>query len=240
MIPKIIHYCWFGHGPLPKSARKCIASWKRFFPDYIIKEWNEENFDVNIIPYTSEAYQKGKYAFVSDYARFYILYMYGGIYFDTDVEVIRPMNDIVNRGAFMGMENIWGINSGLGIGATDRMEIYKEILDFYSNIHFFDDEGNQIEGSVVTHVTNIFLKKGFILEDKLQYISDIWIYPNDYFNPLNDATGQLFVTDNTRSIHWYSKSWIENYGPLRIWTTRFIHRYLGLNSISWIKKYIHI
>lgn len=104
MIPKIIHYCWFGRGPLPELAQKCIASWKKYLPDYEIKEWNEDNFDVNIIPYTAEAYKAKKYAFVSDYARFWILYQYGGIYFDTDVEVIRPMDDIIERGNFMGFE----------------------------------------------------------------------------------------------------------------------------------------
>lgn len=104
MIPKIIHYCWFGRGPLPELAQKCITSWKKYLPDYEIKEWNEDNFDVNIIPYTAEAYKAKKYAFVSDYARFWILYKFGGIYFDTDVEVIRPIDDIVERGNFMGFE----------------------------------------------------------------------------------------------------------------------------------------
>jgi len=102
MIPKIIHYCWFGRNPLPASALKCIYSWRKFLPNYEIKEWNEDNFDVNIIPYTREAYEAKKYAFVSDYARFYILYHYGGLYFDTDVEIIKPMDDIVERGNFYG------------------------------------------------------------------------------------------------------------------------------------------
>ena len=104
MIPKIIHYCWFGRNPLPESAIKCINSWKKFFPDYEIKEWNEDNFDVNIIPYTKEAYEAKKYAFVSDYARFWILYHHGGLYFDTDVEVIKAMDDIIELGPFMGVE----------------------------------------------------------------------------------------------------------------------------------------
>ena len=105
MIPKVIHYCWFGRNPLPPFAVKCIESWKKFLPGYEIKEWNEDNFDVNIIPYTQEAYEARKYAFVSDYARFYILYHHGGIYFDTDVEVIKSIDDIIERGAFMGCEN---------------------------------------------------------------------------------------------------------------------------------------
>ena len=122
MIPKIIHYCWFGRGEKPALAKKCIASWRKFFPDYEIKEWNEGNFDVNIIPYTAEAYACKKYAFVSDYARFWVLYKYGGLYFDTDVEVIRPMDDIVARGPFMGIEtpatfgNLPNVAPGLGLG----------------------------------------------------------------------------------------------------------------------------
>ena len=104
MIPKIIHYCWFGRNPLPPLALECIASWRKFLPDYEIKEWNEDNFDVNSIPYTAEAYRQKKYAYVSDYARFCILYQYGGIYFDTDVEVIKPLNDIIAKGNFMGFE----------------------------------------------------------------------------------------------------------------------------------------
>lgn len=116
-IPKIIHYCWFGGKPLPKSAIKCINSWKKLFPDYEIREWNESNFDVNMIPYTKEAYVAKKYAFVSDFARFWILHEYGGIYFDTDVEVIRPMTDILLKGAYFGMENYSSINPGLGMAA---------------------------------------------------------------------------------------------------------------------------
>ena len=109
MIPKIIHYCWFGRKPLPPLAVKCIESWKKYLPDYTIKEWNEDNFDINIVPYTREAYEVGKYAFVSDYARFYILYHHGGLYFDTDVEVIRPMDDLVGRGAFLAWDVIRGL-----------------------------------------------------------------------------------------------------------------------------------
>ena len=128
-IPKIIHYCWFGGKPLPKSAIKCINSWKKFFPDYEIKEWNESNFDVNMIPYTKEAYAAKKYAFVSDFARFWVPHEYGGIYFDTDVEVIRPMDDIIARGAYLGMENRTAINPGLGMAAPAGHPFYKWYLN---------------------------------------------------------------------------------------------------------------
>lgn len=242
MIPKIIHYCWFGGNTLPKSAQKCIRSWKKYFPDYEIKEWNEQNFNVNSILYTQQAYERKKYAFVSDYARFQILHQYGGLYFDTDVEVIKPMEDLLAKGAFMGIEkdaDKVGVAAGLGLAAEPNMPIYKEIVDHYHQVPFVDENGNQIPGTVVKHVTDVLIQKGFVLKDEIQHVADIWIYPNDFFNPLEDATGKLTITSNTRSIHWYSKTWIENYGPIRNWVTRWIHRLFGVNSLSWLKQLIH-
>ena len=127
MIPKVIHYCWFGKNPLPASAQKCIASWRKYLPDYEIKEWNEDNFEVNAVPYTQQSYEVRKYAFVSDYARFWILYHFGGLYFDTDVEVIKPLDDIIKRGAFMGIEQGAFMDGkpmvapGLGMGIVKKL-----------------------------------------------------------------------------------------------------------------------
>lgn len=243
MIPKIIHYCWFGRKPLPKYARKCITSWKKYLSDYEIREWNEENFDVNIIPYTREAYRYGKYAFVSDYVRFYVLYHYGGLYFDTDVEVIKPMNDVVARGAFMGIEqdaNQVVVAPGLGMGAYTGMELYKCVLEYYDSLYFSDKEENQISGLVVKCTTDILRQFGFVCENRLQQVADVWIYPNDWFNPLDDAIGRLTITDNTRSIHHYSKTWVDNYSPLRRWIMRRLHRILGVDRLQWAKQYIRV
>lgn len=240
MIPKVIHYCWFGRNPLPKSALKCIESWRKFCPDYEIKEWNEDNFDVNSTPFTEQAYCRRKYAFVSDYARFLILHTHGGLYFDTDVELIKPIDDIVAKGAFMGIEKAaLGVNPGLGLAAENGEPIYKEIIDYYASLSFVDSAGNQIPGTVVKHTTDVLKRHGFKEEDRFQSIAGINIYPNEYFNPLDDATGRLEITPNTRSIHWYSKTWVDNYGPTRTWITRRIHRYFGVNSISWLKKMIN-
>lgn len=133
---------------MPEIATKCIQSWKKYLPDYEIKLWNEDNFDVNITPYTSEAYKAGKYAFVSDYARFWILYNYGGLYFDTDVELINPIDDIVEQGSFMGCElapvgsNLYPfIAPGLGLGASPNHSLYKIILDNYSRMHLYSPRG---------------------------------------------------------------------------------------------------
>ena len=166
MIPKTIHYCWFGGNPLPDFAIKCISSWKQFFPGYEIKQWNEDNFDVNIIQYTAEAYKEKKYAFVSDYARFWILYNYGGLYFDTDVEVVKPMDDIIARGSFMGIEmeaeagKFPLVNPGLGLGATKNHMFYKEMLNYYNYQHFINADGSLNLVTVVTHVTKMLISQG--------------------------------------------------------------------------------
>lgn len=207
MIPKTIHYCWFGGNPLPESAKKCIASWKEFFPEYEIKEWNEDNFDFKNCKYCKEAYQKKKWAFVSDYARFWILYNYGGIYFDTDVEIIKDMSDIINYGPFMGCEVIGKCAPGLGLGVNPGNKLYKEIIDFYDKIHFIKSDGTINEDTVVTYVTDILKKYGFKQINEIQKIEDIYIYPPDFFCPLNYETGNLKITKNTRSIHHYSASW---------------------------------
>ena len=242
MIPKVIHYCWFGRNPLPASAQKCIASWRKFLPDYEIREWNEDNFDVNIIPYTAQAYQARKWAFVSDYARMWILYHHGGLYFDTDVEVIAPMDDIIRRGPFMGIEvpgapgQLPKVAPGLGLGVEPGHPIYRALLDHYANQQFLDADGNILGGTVVTHNTQVLAEHGLQPTNDLQQVDGIWIYPIDYFNPLDDATGRLNKTANTRSIHWYSKTWVSNYGPVRLWVTRWIHRLFGVNSLAWLRR----
>lgn len=244
MIPKKIHYCWFGRNPLPQSALKCIDSWRKFFPDYEIIEWNEDNFDVNSIPYTREAYGTKKYAFVSDYARFKILYDQGGLYFDTDVEVIKPMDDIIQKGNFMGVEVPSNgtqpplINPGLGLGSMLGNPIYKQILEHYKKIRFLNDDGTPNPVTVVRHTTKILVENGLKNTDEIQRVGDISIYPVDYFNPLNDNTGKLTITKNTRSIHWYTKTWEKRRNPAISWISRKIHRYFGIHSLKWLKKLI--
>ena len=247
MIPKVIHYCWFGRNPLPDSAVKCINSWRKFMPDYEIKEWNEDNFDVNAIPYTAEAYQMKKYAFVSDYARFWILYRYGGVYFDTDVELIKPIDDIVEKGPFMGIEetckiipvNLVGyplVNPGLGIAVEQGHPFYKQLIDYYNAIHFVDQNGyfNPMD-TVVMHTTNLMVENGLQKTDQLQQVCGIWIYPDDFFNPLDDLTGRLKKTANTRSIHWYARTWQDRH-PFKQWLSCMSHRIFGLQLYKLKRK----
>lgn len=222
MIPKIIHYCWFGRNPLPPLAEKCIASWKKFLPDYEIKEWNESNFDVNAILYTKEAYEAKKYAFVSDYARFKILYEEGGLYFDTDVEIIAPLDDIIERGPFMGREQLpygatadsavasglgLGVNPGLGLGVNPGLGLYKELIDLYQPLHFIRKDGSQNLKTVVQYTSELLNKHGLKNNQEIQFVAGIYIYPSEYFSPKNMTSEKITITSNTRTIHHYMASW---------------------------------
>ena len=212
MIPKIIHYCWFGGKPLPKSAEKCIASWKKYLPGYEVKRWDESNFDVNAIPYTREAYAACKYAFVSDYARFWILYHYGGVYFDTDVEVIRPIDDIINRGGFLGVESnrngIYTVNPGLGFAATQGTAVIGEMMNLYSTFHFINTDGALDLKNIVEITTEYLSARGLRNTDEIQQCCGFTIYPKDYFCPIDYDTRELKITENTRTIHHYAESWV--------------------------------
>lgn len=234
-IPKVIHYCWFGGNDFPNSAKKCIESWVKFFPEYEIKEWNESNFDIKCCDYVKEAYVAKKWAFVSDYARFWILFHEGGLYFDTDVEVIKDMHEIVANGAFMGCEAMYKCAPGLGIGAPPGLGLYKELIDYYNSIHFFRESGDVL--TVVDHTSNILLQHGWKGNGEIEEIENVYIYPPEYFCPLDYTTGKLNITDNAYSIHWYTASWQSKYSHLK---TR-IQRLLGekiTQNIIWLKRII--
>lgn len=212
MIPKVIHYCWFGGRPLPKKAQKCIESWKKYLPDYEIKRWDETNFDVNIIPYTQDAYSVGKYAFVSDYARFWIIYKYGGIYFDTDVEVIASMKEIVDHGSFLGVEcqnaDKITVNPGLGFGAVAGLDAIKDLLTMYEGLHFINPDGSISYKNIVEITSEYLLNHGMINTESCQNCAGFTIYPVDYFCPISFETRQMRITPNTRTIHHFAESWV--------------------------------
>lgn len=223
MIPKIIHYCWFGGKPLPKEAKRCIASWRKYLPDYEIKEWNESNFDVNVIPYTAEAYQAKKYAFVSDYARLYVLHKQGGLYFDTDVEVIRNMDPIIAAGPFMGCEEAYdaeaepadmGINPGLGIGLdgpdtenSEARKFYEELLEGYQSRHFSQEDPEKLI-TIVEYTTKHLCEHGLKHTEAVQTVAGIQIYPKEYFCPIDYFSRKCNCTVHSVCIHHFSESWL--------------------------------
>ena len=223
MIPKIIHYCWFGGNPLPPLALECIASWRRFLPDYEIKQWDESNFDVNMIPYTAEAYRQKKYAFVSDFARFWILHKHGGLYFDTDVEVIKPLDDIIAKGNFMGFEVdpdgdntpgkyaprfCFAVNPGVGFGMEKEHSFMKKMLNLYAELTFELPPTNIAwYKTIVAYTTESLCEEGLKNIKGVQVVDGINIYPHDYFSPINMISGKLHVTQNTHTIHRFMGSW---------------------------------
>lgn len=212
MIPKIIHYCWFGRTPLPKLVETCISSWRQFFPGYEIREWNETNFDVTSTAYTSEAYDAGKYAFVSDYVRLMVLHEYGGLYFDTDVEVIRSFTNSMLSRQFLACEKqgyTITIAPGLAMGFYPKDDFIKQMLNSYDGQHFMATNGEMNLSTINVRVSNYFLKRGWQLEDSLQTIGSIVIYPSEYFCPFDGLTQKMHKTNNTFAIHWYMSSWID-------------------------------
>lgn len=207
MIPKIIHYCWFGRNPKPKLAIKCIKSWKKKCPDYKIIEWNEDNFDIMSAPlYVQQAYEMKKWAFVTDYVRLYAMVTYGGIYMDTDVEVVRSLDKFLEHKAFSGFED--GVNIPTGIMACEKdFPLFDEFLKFYDNASFINTDGSINTTTNVVIMTNICLKKGLLQNGEYQTIEDFAIYPKDVFCPVSYETGQLVRTRRTCTIHWFAGSW---------------------------------
>lgn len=251
MIPRKIHYCWFGRKPLPAKAKKCIASWRRFLPDYEIIEWNEDNFDVNSTAYTREAYKAGKYAFVSDYARFAILSEHGGLYFDTDVEIIRDPEAIIAAGPFMGFEldaakeyeaydtdGFGQINCGLGMGAEPHMELTDEIVERYRAAEF--TPGTNIEKyNVVWHTTETLKRHGLKVEPGIQHVGGFTLYPSEYFCPKDYATNRLHITPNTISIHHYEASWHPFSFRVRRRMRRYALKALGRRGADRLGRIFH-
>lgn len=235
---KTIHYFWFGDNPKSELIEKCIASWRRFFPDFEIKEWNENNFDVRQNKYISQAYDAKKYAFVSDFARFKVLHEYGGLYFDTDVEVIKPFYDLLKKEAFTGFETNEFVNPGLVLWAKRAgNSMLAEILETYSQLEFINADGSQNTVTICKYFTEMLKNHGLQQDNgTVQLCGSFSIFPKDYFCPFDDLTGVMNKTENTCAIHWYSKSWMSKKEIFRNKITRVIHRYLGVDFLRRFRK----
>lgn len=207
-IPNIIHYCWFGRTDLPIEAQRCIESWKKFCPEYTIVRWDESNCDVNTIAFTKEAYRMKKYAFVSDYFRLKAIYENGGIYLDTDVEIVKSLNDLRYNIAFAGMEKPGVLATGLGFGAIPYNELVHEFMDYYKNIHFLKDDGSIMNIPCPKIQSAIVKKKGMIEMNELQVVEGMTIYPMEVLSGKNIYTGEIVITDNTYAIHHFAASWV--------------------------------
>lgn len=206
MIPKLIHYCWFGGNPLPELAERCIASWREFCPDYEIRRWDESNFDLNENDYIREAYENKKWAFITDYVRLKVLYEIGGIYMDTDVQVCKSLDRFLSHAAFSGFENDHQIPTGI-MASEAGHPFFKEMLDYYTGRHFVREDGTFDQTTNVVTITEIGTRNGFIPNDTKQTVCGMTFYPHDVFCPKSHATGEINRTKNTVCIHHFDGSW---------------------------------
>lgn len=231
-IPKTIHYCWFGRGEKSKLAKRCIASWEKYCPDYKIIEWNEDNFNISYNEYTKYCYNNKKYAFLSDYVRLLVVEKYGGIYFDTDVEVIKALEDIESNEVFLGFENENYVNTGIGFGGIAHHPVLKALLKQYDV--FLDGRRGVIACPQLN--TKALLQMGLKQNGYTQNVAGAKIYSKEYFNPYDDQTGRLIKTEKTISIHWYSKSWMSRRLIWKSKITKPLHRIFGVDCFKWIKR----
>lgn len=212
MIPKIIHYCWFGRGEMPQLSKECIASWHKHMPDWEYKLWNEDNFDVNLTSYTKEAYEAKKYAFVSDYVRLLALYDEGGLYLDVDFMVYKPFDDLLHWKAFAGFEGSKHSPLMMGVVASEpRGEWVKEQLDGYQGRHFLNEDGTLDLTTNVKFVTETMKLNGFVTNGQEQDYKDLHVLPVDYFCP-KQTTGEYFRTSNTYCESVGVSSWAKQEG----------------------------
>ena len=235
-IPKVIHYCWFGKGKMPKLAKKCSKSWKKYCPDYEFVLHTEDNFDLTQNRYMREAYEAGKWAFVSDYARLKIIYDNGGIYLDTDVELIKPVDDLVKLGGFMGFDEKGIVATGLGFGAEKGNKIVSEFLKDYDDIPFILPDGSFDLTPCPDRNTEALKRLGMDIENKNQTFMDVTFLPDEYLCPMDYYTGKKTITDKTYSIHHYSASWTNSVTKR---TTR-IKRIIGVKMYNKLYgKFLH-
>lgn len=216
MIPKVIHYCWFGSKEKPEKVKKCIESWKKYCPDYQIIEWNESNYDISKNRYMHEAYKMKKWGFVPDFARLDIIYEHGGIYLDTDVELIKCLDSLLENKCFMGFEDEMHVNLGSGFGAEKHHKILLEMMnDIYKDRLFIKENDSYDSTPSPILSTDFLLKKGLKRNNTLQNISNVLICPSDYFCPKNFETFEVQSTSNTYSIHHFDMSWVSEESKYR-------------------------
>lgn len=210
VIPRVIHYCWFGRNPLPDKYKKWMESWHKYCPDYEIREWNENNYDITKNAYMYEAYKHQKWGFVPDYARLDIIYEYGGIYLDTDVELVQNLDDMLYQKGFAGFERETAVAFGLGFGAIKRLPIIKKLRDCYDNLSFLNENGSLNLTASPEYQTEYLVSRGLVLNGEYQIVEDLVIYPEKMFSGKSPYTRRIRLKPYTKSIHQYEASWADD------------------------------
>lgn len=227
MLPKIIHYCWFGGNVKPDAVEKCIASWRSNCPDYELREWNEGNVSLENCPrYVRDAYAAKKYAYVTDYVRLKVLYDHGGFYMDTDVELLKSLDSFLGDRGIIGFENDEFVNSGQMLAAVAGHPILEEMMRSYNGVSFYREDGSMYLLGCPHVNTDVLARHGLERNGREQTVANFHVYPADWFNPLDSATGELLKTDNTVSIHWYSMTWVPKWKQARVKIMRKVRRLL--------------
>ncbi|MEI4828903.1 capsular polysaccharide synthesis protein [Bacillus sp. FJAT-53711] len=235
-IPKIIHYCWFGGKEKPSIVKKCIDSWKKTLSDYEIVEWNEDNFDTNSNLYVKEAYESGKFAFVSDYVRVYVLYNFGGVYMDTDVEVFKSFNDLLHHDSFWGFEQENYIATST-IGAAKGNKLIKIFLDSYKEKSFITKDGTYDDLTNVAIITKILKEIGLKQNGRYQEIKGMGtFYPQTFFSPYDYINCRKFITENTYAIHHFYKSWLPFSTRIKTNIKVVLSMIIGGDNIARVRK----
>ncbi|MBT2642197.1 glycosyl transferase [Bacillus sp. ISL-41] len=236
-IPKTIHYCWFGGKEKPDLVKRCIESWRKHLPDYQLTEWNEINFNIEKNYYVKEAYQSGKYAFVSDFARVYALYHYGGIYLDTDVEVYKPFDDLLHHPSFWGFEQGNYIATST-IGAEKGNPLIKQFLDSYNGKTFINEDGSHNQLTNVALITQLLKWFGLKTNGNYQEIEGMGVfYPQTFFSPYDYINCQSLETDQTYTVHHFYKSWLPFKTRLKGKVKFVLSRLIGGHNIARIRNY---
>ena len=240
MIPKVIHYCWFGRGKMPKLAEICIESWKKHLPEYELYLWNEDTFDVNSNLFTKQAYESKKFAFVTDYVRLYALYHHGGVYMDTDVEVIMNIDYFLQFPAFSGFEDEINIPTGLMASVKGGAWV-KYLLSYYSDRPFILPDGNLDTVTNTSIIGRMTKQMGFIPNNQYQCIADeLHIFPKDYFCPKSQITGRIESTKNTYCIHHFSGSWMPLKKKRLTHIKRKLMRVIGVRNVEILIKILRL
>lgn len=209
VIPKVIHYCWFGRNPMPDRYKQWMESWRKYCPDYEIRQWSENNYDITKNAYMYEAYQNQKWGFVPDYARLDIIYEHGGIYLDTDVELVQSLDDMLYQKGFAGFERETSIALGLGFGASKGLPIIKEMRDVYNNLNFVNADGSLNLTASPRYQTDFLISRGLMLNGEYQRVEDLTIYPEKMLSGKCPYTRRIRLKPYTRSIHHYDASWTD-------------------------------
>ena len=235
MIPKTIHYCWFGGKTLPREVKACIRSWEKYCPDYRIVRWDENNFDVSCHPFCKSAYEDGAWAFVSDYARLKVVYDNGGIYLDTDVEIVRCLDSLLDHACFLGVQQERHVcNTGLGFGAEAGHPVIRELLKKYDEVAYDPSRKKELACPVLN--TEALAALGYSYADSPVSVCGAEVYPPLYFDPISPGSGgKNLLCDRTCSIHHYSNSWGSRKDVLR----RKLIRFIGPENVARIKEMLH-